>query len=572
MAISQLISVNFNLRSPKAKTSTPLYMVVYYLSSEGKAIQAKIPTGKKILPTLWDSKRQQPIIISKGIDLTNKQLQEQAELTAYIAQARILVYQNNFTNFEILKEKINLKENNEMSPVTQQFKAATRTAKATKLISEALASYTKDRKIKETSAKQYQKLTKVFCQWIVETNQRDSAKALSQSAFNAFVEWLKSNSNPSKVNKVASVIRQIIKYIAGTQAGTKNGITPVTFVNVKQVKEEKKCELLAEEIEAFKAIEVKNNKEQYYKDVFLLQLITGQRISDTLKLIKGDYKVQEGTPYNTIILTTIKRNTTSYIAETKEVMELLQAIRANKENEVKNEKDTSLAYYLKKFFTRAKLTRKVPSGKPLNKVISSHFARHTFVTQRLREGYNFAQVGKMIGDSALMIEKVYGHPTDTDIINSLQLQPAGNTPAQAASNTTAVQAAAPAVAKDKDLDYYNDLSDDDKLLYTKKLNDYNVLKDDFFNQLERQADKKRKAAAEAKTREILQVWGFEGANNMNYKKLCFLLDLIKHDINDFILNYKVYNDKAPKGGMISTINDYERLIINIGKLASYCHL
>lgn len=569
MATSRLISVNFNLRSPKAKQPTPLYMVVYYLTSEGKAIQAKIPTGKKILPTLWDSRKQQPIMINKGIELTNKQLREQAELTAYITQARILAYQNNFSNFEILKEKINLKENNEMSPVTQQFKAATRTAKATKLISEALASYTKDRKIKETSAKQYEKLTKVFYQWIVETNQRDSAKALTQSSFNAFVDYLKSNSNPSKVNKVASVIRQIIKYIAGTQAGSKYNITPVTFVNVKQVKEEKKCEILEEEIEAFKAVKVKNNKEQYYKDVFLLQLITGQRISDTLKLIKGDYKVQEGTPYKTIILTTIKRNTTAYITETKEVTELLQAIRANKENETENEKDKSLAYYLKVLFSRASINRLTPSGKPLNKVISSHFARHTFVTQRLREGYNFTQVGKMIGDSPAMIEKVYGHPTDTDIIASLQLQPQPtNTPAAAAGNTTP----APAVAKDKDLDYYNDLSDDDKLLYTKKLNDYNVLKDEFFNQLERQTERKRKATAETKAREILQVWGFEGANNMNYKKLCFLLDLIKHDINDFILTYKVYNDKAPKGGMISAINDYERLLINIGKLASYCHL
>jgi len=568
MATSQLISVNFNLRKPKSKQPTPLYMVVYYVS-EGVTKQAKIPTGKKILPTLWDSKRQQPIMISKGIDLTNKQLQEQAELTAYIAQARILVYQNNFTNFEILKEKINLKENNEMSPVTQQFKAATRTAKATKLINEALKQYTKDRKIKETSANQYQKGVKVFYNWIVETNQRDSAKALTQSSFNAFVEWLKSNSNPSKVNKVASVIRQIIKYIAGSTQGSKYGITPVSYTPIKEVKEEKKCELTKEEIEAFKAVKVKNDKQQYYKDVFLLQLITGQRISDTLKLIKGDYKVQEGTPYNTIILTTIKCTTTSYITETKEVTELLEKIRSNKENETENEKDKSLAYYLKKFFTRAKLTRKVPSGEPLNEVISSHFARHTFVTQRLREGYNFAQVGKMIGDSPAMIEKVYGHPTDTDIINSLQLQPAGNTPAQtAAGNTTP---AAPAVAKDKDLDYYNDLSDDDKLLYTKKLNDYNVLKDDFFNQLEMKTEKKRKAAAEAKTREILQVWGFEGANNMKYKKLCFLLDLIKHDINDFILTYKVYNEKAPQGS-ISALNDFERLIINIGKLASYCHL
>lgn len=571
MAINQLISVNFNLRSPKAKTATPLYMVVYYLTSEGKAIQAKIPTGRKVHPSLWDSRKQQPIMINKDIDLTNKQLQEQAALTAYIAQARILVYSEKNLNFDEIKEKINLKENNDMSPVTQQFKAATRTAKATKLISEALASYTKDRRIKETSAKQYEKNVKVFYQWLVNTNQRDSAKALTQSSFNAFVEWMKAGGDsPQKVNKVASVIRQIIKYIAGRTQGTKYGITPVTYTPIKEVKEEKKCEILKGEIEAFRNVKVKNDKQQYYKDVFLLQLATGQRVSDTLKLIKGDYKVQKGTPYNTIILTTIKCNTTSYITETKEVTELLKAIRANKENETENEKDKSLTYYLKKFFTRANITRLTPSGKPINEVISSHFARHTFVTIKLREGYTYEQVGKMIGDSPAMIEEVYGHPTDTDIIATLQLQPAaGNTTAQTAA---AEQPAAPAVAKDKDLDYYNDLSDDDKLLNTKKLNDYNVLKDDFFKSLERQTDKKRKAAAEAKTREILQAWGFEGANNMNYKKLCFLLDLIKHDINDFILNYKVYNDKAPKGGMMSAINDYERLIINIGKLASYCHL
>lgn len=582
MATSQLISVNFNLRSPKSKQPTPLYMVVYYWDNKGMKVQTKIPTGRKVLPMLWDSKRQQPIMINKDIDLTNKQLQEQAALTAYIAQARILVYSEKNLNFDEIKEKINLKENNDMSPVTNQFIKSTRTAKATKLISEALASYTKDRRIKETSAKQYEKNVKVFYQWLVNTNQRDSAKALTQSSFNAFVEWMKAGGDsPQKVNKVASVIRQIIKYIAGRTQGTKYGITPVTYTPIKEVKEEKKCEILKGEIEAFRNVKVKNDKEQYYKDVFLLQLITGQRISDTLKLIKGEYKVQEGTPYNTIILTTIKRNTTAYITETKEVTELLQAIRANKENETENEKDKSLTYYLKKFFTRANITRLTPSGKPINEVISSHFARHTFVTIKLREGYTYEQVGKMIGDSALMIEKIYGHPSDEDIIATLQLQPQpNNTPAQtAAGNTTAAapavqaeQPAAPAVAKDKDLDYYNDLSDDDKLLNTKKLNDYNVLKDDFFKSLERQTDKKRKATAEAKTREILQVWGFEGANNMNYKKLCFLLDLIKHDINDFILTYKVYNDKAPKGGMISTINDYERLIINIGKLASYCHL
>lgn len=198
MAISQLISVNFNLRSPKAKTATPLYMVVYYLTTEGVSKQAKIPTGKKILPILWDSRKQQPIMINKGIDLTDKQLSEQAEITAYIANCRILAYQNNFSTFDEIKEKINLKENNDMSPVTQQFKAATRTAKATNLIDEALKQYTKDRKIKESTANEYEKNVKVFYQWLVNTNQRDSAKALTQSSFNAFVEWMKAGGGQSQ--------------------------------------------------------------------------------------------------------------------------------------------------------------------------------------------------------------------------------------------------------------------------------------------------------------------------------------------------------------------------------------
>ena len=427
MVTSRLISVNFNLRQPKAKTATPLYMVVYYVNSEGQTAQAKVPTGRKVLPALWDSKRQQPIMANKGIDLTNKQLQEQAALTAYIANCRILLYSEKNLNFDELKEKIKLKENNDMSPVTQQFKAATRTAKATKLISEALASYVKDIQSKASTANEYQKNVKVFYQWILDTNQRDSAKALTQSSFNAFVEWMKTAGNsPQNVNKIASVIRQIIKYLAGTQAGSKYGISPVTYTPIKEVKE-KKCEILKEEIEAFRNVKVKNDKEQYYKDVFLLQLITGQRISDTLKLIKGDYKVQQGQPCNTIILTTIKCNTTSYITETKEVTELLRKIRSNKENETKNKKDTSLARYLKVLFSRASINRLTPSGKPLNEVISSHFARHTFVTIKLREGYNFEQVGKMIGDTAIMIEKVYGHPSDIDVINSLKLHSSSNT-------------------------------------------------------------------------------------------------------------------------------------------------
>lgn len=572
MELNQLISVNFNLRQPKAKHPTPLYMVVYYLTSEGKAIQAKIPTRRKVHPSLWDSKRQQPILTSVHIDLTDKQLQEQAELTAYIANCRILAYQNNFSNFDEIKEKINLKENNDMSPVTPQFISAKKTPKATKAMEAVLKSINESNKSENTKYA-YRKNYNKWCEWLRDTKQVDSMKALSQFKFNEFKKWLvASGATNAMVNDTCGYIVRIIKEIVNGE-GAIYGVKEVTFKKLETYSTNVKCELLEEEIEALKDTKTISEREEFYKNVFLLQLATGQRISDTYTLIKGEYTTQSDGNGNEFIIIKNKKCTRgpkvkkSYIPITKEVSDLLQVLQGN---ELIPTNDKTLTEYvnieIKEIARRAGLNRITPNGNPLYSEISSHYARHTVTTQLSRKGLTSEQIALQLGNSKEMVERVYKHETDSDIIAKLQ---------PAAANTPAPQVQAPAqpaVAKDKDLEYYNNLSDDDKLLYTKKLNDYNVLKDDFFKSLERQPERKRKAAAEAKTREIVQVWGFEGANDMEYKKLCFFLDLIKQDINDLILTYKVYNDEAPQGGMISAINDYERLLINIGKLTYYCHL
>ena len=574
MATSQLISVNFNLRSPKAKQPTPLYMVVYYLTSEGKAIQAKIPTGKKILPTLWDSRKQQPILTSIHIDLTNKQLQEQAELTAFVSNCRILVYSNNFTNFENLKEIITQQTDNDMT-VTPQFIQSKKTPKATKMIEEVLTMWEQQGNLAKNTINTYRVDYKKWCKWLTTTNQIDSAKALSQVAFNSFKDWMiAQNESAQNVNTKCRTIARITKELVNGK-GAKYGIKEVTFKNLPTISKNVKCELLEEEIEALKQVATETEKETFSRNVFLLQLSTGQRISDAYTILKGEYTTQPDGNGNEFIIIKNKKGTRgtndkkSYIPMTKEVSDLLQVLQGS---ELLPKSDNALKDLvnrnIKVLAERAGLDRITKNGKPLCEKISNHYARHTQATRLARNGMTSEQIALQLGNSKEMVERVYTHPTDTDIINKLSQ---ANTPAPAAGTQTAAgntTTAVPAVAKDKDLEYYNNLSDDDKLLYTKKLNDYNVLKDDFFSQLERQTERKRKATAEAKTREILQVWGFEGANNMNYKKLCFLLDLIKHDINDFILTYKVYNEKAPQGS-ISAINEFERLIINIGKLASY---
>lgn len=449
MELNQLISVNFNLRQPKAKHPTPLYMVVYYLTSEGKAIQAKIPTRRKVHPSLWDSKRQQPILTSVRIDLTDKQLQEQAELTAYITQARILVYSNNFTNFENLKEIITQQTDNDMS-VTPQFIQSKKTPKATKAMEAVLKSINESNKSENTKYA-YRKNYNKWCEWLRETKQVDSMKALSQLKFNEFKKWLvASGATNAMVNDTCGYIARIIKEIVNGE-GAIYGVKEVTFKKLATTSTNVKCELLEEEIEALKDTKAISKREEFYKNVFLLQLATGQRISDTYTIIKGEYEVLKDVNGNEFIIIKNKKCARgakvkkSYIPITKEVSDLLQVLQGN---ELIPTNDKTLTEYvnieIKELARRAGLNRITPNGKPLHEEISSHYARHTVTTQLSRKGLTSEQIALQLGNSKEMVERVYKHETDTDIINKLSQPQPTNTPPAAAGNTTAVQAVQPA--------------------------------------------------------------------------------------------------------------------------------
>lgn len=450
MELNQLISVNFNLRQPKAKHPTPLYMVVYYVDDKGMKVQAKIPTGKKVHPSLWDSKRQQPIMINKGIDLTTNQLSEQAEVTAYITNCRILVYSEKNLNFDEIKEKINLKENNEMSPVTQQFISAKKTPKATKAMEAVLKSINESNKSENTKYA-YRKNYNKWCEWLRETKQVDSMKALSQLKFNEFKKWLvASGATNAMVNDTCGYIARIIKEIVNGE-GAIYGVKEVTFKKLATTSTNVKCELLEEEIEALKDTKTISEREEFYKNVFLLQLATGQRISDTYTLIKGEYTTQSDGNGNEFIIIKNKKCTRgpkvkkSYIPITKEVSDLLQVLQGN---ELIPTNDKTLTEYvnieIKELARRAGLNRITPNGKPLHEEISSHYARHTVTTQLSRKGLSSEQIALQLGNSVEMVERVYKHETDSDII--AKLQPAGTTKA-----APAVQAPAPAAQQESKL-------------------------------------------------------------------------------------------------------------------------
>lgn len=438
MELNRLISVNFNLRKPKSSTPTPLYMVVYYVNSEGQTAQAKIPTGKKVLPMLWDSKRQQPILTSVHIDLTTKQLQEQAELTAFVSNCRILALSQNFTTFAELKENINLTDN-DMSPITDQFIKSKKTPKATKMIEEVLTMWEQQGSKSKNTINTYRADYKKWCKWLTTTNQRDSAKALSQVAFNSFKDWMISNGESAQnTNIKCRTIARIIKELVNGK-GAKYGIKEVTFKTLATISTNVKCELLTEEIEALKQVATQTEKETFSRNVFLLQLATGQRISDTYTILKEEYTTQsDGNGNGNEFIIIINKKATkgakvkkSYIPMTKEVSDLLQTLKGSRllpqnDNALKD----LINRNIKKIARRAGLTRITENGKPLCEEISTHYARHTAATQMARKGLTSEQIALQLGNSSEMVERVYTHPTDNDIIAKLQPQQAQAAPAQ----------------------------------------------------------------------------------------------------------------------------------------------
>lgn len=476
MKLNRLISVNFNLRQPKSTTPTPLYMVVYYVNSEGQTAQAKIPTKRKVLPMLWDSRKQQPILTSVHIDLTDKQLSEQADLYQYIAQVRILALSNTFTTFAELKENINLTDN-DMSPVTQQFIQSKKTPKATKAMEAVLKAINESNKSKSTKYA-YRKNYNKWCEWLVSTKQVDSMKVLSQGKFNEFKKWLlNQGATNAMVNDTCGYIARIINELVSGEGGN-YGVAKVTYKNLESVKKNK-CEILEGEIQALKDTKTISEREEFYKNVFLLQLATGQRISDVYTILKGEYTTQPDGNGNEFIIITNKKGTRgekvkkSYIPVNEEVKTLLQVLQGSElipatDKTLTGEINTEI----KEIARRAGLNRITPNGKPLHEKISSHYARHTQATRLARNGMTSEQIALQLGNSVEMVERVYTHATDSDIINKLTpIQPT-NTPAPAVAQTH-VQAVQPAAQQEsKKIEIKKNIGGYDVTLYTTAKSDF----------------------------------------------------------------------------------------------------
>lgn len=412
--------------------------IIYLVCSDSEGKYYKISTGRKILYSQWNKRKQEPIISSMFSNDVNRS----ALVTCHILNKLKSEYQNYIYylcsnnekfNINILRAKINsIVTNSKLSEQIINFKVTDKMVKgnigktpsATKALDKALKQYIADSQVKESTGKNYKLLVGKYKRWIVDVYKVDSMSALKQSAFDKYTEYLKKEgASSNEINKLVIVKKLINNYVV---KGNKYGLTQIVFnpLKDKRLSDDKvKVEILPDEIEKLENITLPAEY-QLYRDLFMLAIYTGQRVSDIQNIAAGVYE-RKG---DFLVIKTIKRGKAAYIPLSKKVEYYLSKVEGKVKPMSGVNFRNKLNNNIKEIFRLAGIDREITYidahqktiTAPLYSIISSHFARHTFITRRVREGYNFEEVGKMVGDTGRVIEKTYSHLTADDHITALK--------------------------------------------------------------------------------------------------------------------------------------------------------
>ncbi|MDY6438381.1 MAG: tyrosine-type recombinase/integrase [Prevotella sp.] len=436
------VSFNFNLREKTKKTATQIYCVVRVNKR-----QIKIPLGLKVNPWQWNKQKQICLIGGNMMDAemenninANRKINEMRckfdDIILYICGGSV----TETTEIEgYIKKELNIFTEQTNNKIMANYNAIPpkRTITATTLLKKAFAIYYDGAKESTTHTQNVRLQT--FFNYIKETNKYDTPKLLTQEGLNDYKEYLMNG----EVKRSANVINQLCQLIARlindilsvNNEFRRYKIGMVRYVNIDDKRrhdETKKRALTENEINAIVNCDTLTEKEKEFRDVFVLQLNCGLREGDLHKMFNGDYKTQQIKGITTYIVNTQKEGITAVIIA-NETITSIQNKYKNGFKFVKFGKSFNATYNqaLKQICKKASLTseevyyidvagKKVKKTNKLCDIISNHFARHTFVTLKLREGYNAEEVSKMTGHAdERMINEIYQHLTEEDKANKV---------------------------------------------------------------------------------------------------------------------------------------------------------
>lgn len=403
----------YQLRSKQAKRPTTIYAII---SNEGK--QYKVATEYKILPTLWDGGM--AIISTYNNAQTN---QDNLELNEKLNDFKAIFYKNfaifASSNEMTFEEVVNAIKSNSMAKKKENILTT-----ATALLTQAFNEFAEVKNWKEGSQqKNYQMLTYLIK--YVKTNTTNRPSNINLELVDGYFKSIQGKA-PQTIKDRMCLLLNLINNILSVETKYKRyGIKPISkkykVTDNRGEEEKKSCALNEEQVTAIKNVELTAIQDTI-RNLFILDTLIGQRWSDWGEVIKSiDLNSKDGfwtyTPTKEN-----KKFIKATIQITDDVKAIITTLRADKNlNDVLAYSTAKVNGILKVIAEKANLTtpyiyyKAMGKGSEkvvttLDKVISSHWGRHTFITNKLLEGFNPIEVSKMSGHTdATMIEKVYSH-------------------------------------------------------------------------------------------------------------------------------------------------------------------
>ena len=409
-----LTTLNFNLREPKAARSI-IYAVIKVNDK-----QIKVSTNEKILTCSWSSKKQECVYMPS---LSNEENQRNFNVNLKINEVKVLFNQKllYFCSVQDVIEEIR-----EIC-ITSTTHIMGRPKTATTLLKEAFNAWKNRGKAKESSIKQYATTLNKFCAHIAESKKADSPKNFLTSK--AIEEWALCMAESGTAARTIDENCKFIVKLINDHLTIKYDLQSVRYNKIaRNDTTTKKCEILKEELDVLKEANLKGIEAEC-RDLFLIQCLTGVRVSDLPKLFNGDYKKETTNGITTYTIETKKNEISAYIIITEEITTLLKKYKDGFKHIVPEDSKRFRDKFnkvLKRVFADCGLNRnvsysvqeglnKVEKNDSLDKIITTHFARHTFITHKLRQGWSPDVLCHCTGHTDdKMITEIYQHLTATE--------------------------------------------------------------------------------------------------------------------------------------------------------------
>ena len=197
--------------------------------------------------------------------------------------------------------------------------------------------------IKESTKRQNESLLSEFYRFVDTLPARDKTmKIFSQKGLNRYKEYLidkmersktdgrKRNFGVGQLNRCGSMIARLINNVLCPQEVVPNRVVWVKVEDPRREDQKGHFPLLDNEVTAIENCSGLTPVDEEYRDIFLLQIECGQRVSDLAKILTGKYRVKQGKIFEYIIISTIKENIKAHIPLRPKMRMLMEKVNSHK--------------------------------------------------------------------------------------------------------------------------------------------------------------------------------------------------------------------------------------------------